>query len=208
MSELLLLSGGIDSIALAAWRRPSLCLTIDYGQAPAAAEFTAAKQVCKDLGLQWQGLTIPIRELGAGDLASEAPSRCSDKSEFWPFRNQFLITVAAMAAIKNTCSTVLVGTVSTDNRHVDGSAAFIEKLDAVLNMQEGALMLDAPAKGLSSVELIQRSKISMSVLGWAHSCHLSNLACGSCAGCIKHTNVMQEMQRRDKDESSQNTICC
>lgn len=207
MSELLLLSGGIDSIALAAWRRPSLCLTIDYGQAPAVAEFTAAKQICKDLGLRWQGLTIPIRELGAGDLASEAPSRCSNKSEFWPFRNQFLITVAAMAAIKNSCSTVSVGTVSTDNRHIDGSTAFIEKLSSILSMQEGSVMLDAPAKQLSSVELIQRSNISMCVLGWAHSCHLSNLACGSCAGCIKHINVMHEVRERDKDGWSQNTIC-
>ena len=34
----MLLSGGMDSIAVAYWRRPSLAITIDYGQVPAAGE--------------------------------------------------------------------------------------------------------------------------------------------------------------------------
>jgi hypothetical protein len=38
LSEVLLLSGGIDSSALAAWRRPTQTLVIDYGQISAPGE--------------------------------------------------------------------------------------------------------------------------------------------------------------------------
>jgi len=33
----ILLSGGLDSIALAYWLRPQIAVTIDYGQRPARA---------------------------------------------------------------------------------------------------------------------------------------------------------------------------
>lgn len=60
MSDLLLLSGGIDSIALAAWLRPAECLTINYGQRPAAAEFSASAAVCKDLQLPHKLIDVPL----------------------------------------------------------------------------------------------------------------------------------------------------
>jgi 7-cyano-7-deazaguanine synthase len=31
------------------------------------------------------------------------------------------------------------------------------------------------------------------VLGWTHSCHTGPLACGQCPGCIKHSNLMEEL---------------
>ncbi len=34
----ILLSGGMDSIALAYWKRPELAITINYGQKPFLAE--------------------------------------------------------------------------------------------------------------------------------------------------------------------------
>lgn len=40
----ILLSGGMDSIALAYWKRPEIAITIDYGQKPAAAEVVASKR--------------------------------------------------------------------------------------------------------------------------------------------------------------------
>ena len=119
MSELLLLSGGIDSTALAAWRRPELCLTVNYGQRAADGEIRAAAQVCLDLGLKHDVLSVRIPSLGSGDLLGEDSSALSPHSDFWPFRNQFLITLAGMMAIKCGCDTVLIGTVSTDLRHKD-----------------------------------------------------------------------------------------
>lgn len=69
MSDLLLLSGGIDSIAIAAWLRPAKCLTIDYGQKAATAEIVASEQACKALHLDHTVLTAPISDVGTGDMS-------------------------------------------------------------------------------------------------------------------------------------------
>ena len=193
MSELLLLSGGIDSIAIAAWRRPALCLTIDYGHKPARAEALAASEVCKDLGLKHELLSVPMASLGSGDLSGGDASPLSKHSEFWPFRNQLLITLGGMVAAKNMCSAVVVGTVATDQRHLDGSKKFVASMHQVLKMQEGELQLIAPAIDMTSSELVQHSKISGTTLAWAHSCHVGDLACGQCRGCQKHSEVMQAL---------------
>lgn len=193
MAEVLLLSGGIDSIAIAAWRHPSHCLTLDYGQRPARGEVTAAAEACKSLGLEHHVLRVPIDALGCGILAGERPSKFSENPEFWPFRNQFLVTIGAMFAIKNGLDSVVIGTVATDNRHADGRASFVKGLRALLADQEGRIKLEAPAMDLSSVELISRSGISPGVLGWAHSCHTAAIACGRCAGCHKHSEVVSTL---------------
>lgn len=190
MSELLLLSGGIDSIALAAWKRPSVCLTIDYGQAAAKAELQASAQICRDLGLRHMVFDAAIQGLGSGRMAGESQSPYSQHSEFWPFRNQYLVTIAGMAALKSGCTTILLGTVVTDQRHKDGSPLFLHHLRQTILLQEGELNLEAPGAELTSEELVRRSGVSPSVLAWAHSCHTACLACGDCPGCYKHSGVM------------------
>jgi 7-cyano-7-deazaguanine synthase len=193
MSELLLLSGGIDSIAIAAWRRPKLCLTVDYGHRPAAAEIIASAQVCKDLKLQHCVLSAKIPSLGSGDLAGADLSPHSRHSEFWPFRNQYLITLAGMIAIKHACDTVAIGTVATDVRHKDGSAAFVSQMNALMLLQEGSLRVVAPAASFTSEELVHRSLVAPATLAWAHSCHVGNLACNQCRGCQKHSETMSAL---------------
>lgn len=190
MSDILLLSGGIDSSALAAWLRPNLCLTINYGQRAATAEIHAAKAICEALDLHHESLDLPIAQLGCGDMSLSQACRHSQNSEFWPFRNQFLITVAAMRAIQYDAQGILIGSVRTDFRHADGRKEFIEGLNNLLQSQEGGLKLSAPAIDMTTLKLIQRSRVPMEILAWAHSCHISNLACGNCKGCNKHSEIM------------------
>ncbi|EOG6100834.1 TPA: 7-cyano-7-deazaguanine synthase [Pseudomonas aeruginosa] len=193
MSRLLLLSGGIDSIALAAWLRPELCLTIRYGQQAADAEVQSSTHICQELKLRHQVLEVAHPLLGSGCMAGEASSPHSPHEEFWPFRNQYLITLAAMVAIQSGLGEVLIGTVATDKRHADGSPEFLQAIDKVIGLQEGAIHVRAPAAELTTEQLVQQSGISMAVLAWAHSCHTSTLACGRCPGCHKHSQVMASL---------------
>ena len=190
MSDLLLLSGGIDSTAVAAWLRPPVCLTINYGQRAALAEITSSAQICKELGLIHLIKEMDIGHLGSGDMANGEASTHSENSEFWPFRNQFLITVGAMVAMQHHCDNILIGTVITDRRHQDGTEEFLSAMNKLLILQEGKIQLLAPGAQLTSVELIQKSTISLGALGWCHSCHMSNYACGQCRGCYKHSEAM------------------
>jgi len=185
-----LLSGGLDSTALCAWKRPRVAITINYGQVCAAAEIVAARQICAELDISLHELSLNCRELGSGDLAGHPASAFAPASDWWPYRNQLLVTTAAMRAIAIDVDHLMIGTVASDSNHTDGTVQFIDAMDRVLAMQEGALRLSAPAITLTSVELIQRSSINISTLCWAHSCHTNNLACGRCRGCNKHRQVM------------------
>jgi 7-cyano-7-deazaguanine synthase len=193
MSTALLLSGGMDSIAIAFWRRPDLAITIDYGQIPAAAELRAANAVCADLEIVHQIIKTDLRSLGSGDMAGTAALEVASVSEWWPFRNQMLVTLAAMKGVTLGVNHLLIGTLRTDNAHRDGTAQFIQSMSSVLEYQEGAVTLDAPAINMSSAELIRSSGIPLEVLAWAHSCHMAEEACGQCRGCRKHYETMTEL---------------
>lgn len=189
--RVLLLSGGMDSVAIAHWLRPELCLTIDYGQLPAEAEIRASGAVCRDLGLAHEVLRIDCRVIGSGDLAGRPASSLAHVREWWPFRNQLLITLAAGMVVERGYQELLLGSVRSDGAHLDGTPDFIARMSALIEQQEGHMRVRAPAIHLDSPELIKQSGVPWEVLAWAHSCHVSTLACGQCRGCNKHANVLE-----------------
>jgi len=195
MSEALLLSGGMDSVCIAFWRRPKYAITIDYGQKPAAGELRAAAAVAEALGLEHFVLRADLSALGSGDLAGSAALPVAEVPEWWPFRNQMLITLAAMKAVALEAGSLLIGALATDGRHIDGRPEFVERMGELLAMQEGGLRLKAPAIAMTAAELVRASGIPDEVLAWAHSCHVSEYACGGCRGCLKHYETMLELGR-------------
>jgi len=193
MSTALLLSGGMDSIAIAYWKRPEIAITIDYGQAPAEGEIDAATAVCKALDIRHEILRIDCRSIGSGDLKNEPPLPMAPVSEWWPFRNQLLVTFSGARALSLGVDTLVLGTVLSDRVHVDGAPPFIDALSALMCMQEGKIRVIAPAVEMSSADLIRTSAIPLGLLAWAHSCHVTNLACGRCRGCAKHMTTTSEL---------------
>lgn len=190
MKSALLLSGGMDSVAIAFWQRPHVAITIDYGQLPAQAEIRAAAAVCASLNIEHHIIQSNLHSLGSGDLAGLPALAVARVQEWWPYRNQMLVTLAAMKAIALEVSLLLIGTLKTDCAHCDGTLTFVRGLDSLLRNQEGGMRLEAPAVHLTAVELIRISKVPTEILGWAHSCHTSNFACGICRGCRKHYETM------------------
>jgi 7-cyano-7-deazaguanine synthase len=122
-------------------------------------------------------------------MADRVPLPIAPTPEWWPFRNQFLITLAAMCAVREECDELLIGTVLSDNLHADGNVAFIERIDTLISAQEGRLRLRAPAAQMQSKDLVAASALTPALLAWCHSCHRSNLACGECRGCNKNREV-------------------
>lgn len=122
--SVLLLSGGMDSAALAHWVRPAAALFIDYGQRPADSEERAATAVANALGIPIDILRIDLSTLGSGLLLAEVPDEptaeataervtssegnerprstaeaVSPSPEWWPLRNQLLCSLAAAWAL-------------------------------------------------------------------------------------------------------------
>ena len=191
--QLLLLSGGVDSTALAALHRPELSLTIDYGHRPAAGEIRAAAQVASLLGIEHRSITVDASAVGAGVLLDDASSIAGSASETWPLRNQLLVTIAAAYALRNDLGEVLLGIVREDRyRHRDGTPEFVELADRITAWQEGGIRVRAPGINQTSAELVAASQLGLDVFAWAHSCHRAPIACGDCPGCWKRAEVWSE----------------
>lgn len=189
----ILLSGGMDSLALAYWKRPEVAFTVDYGQLCAAAEVRTAAQIAVLLNMHHEVIRVDCRALGAGDLAGLAPSIIAPVPEWWPFRNQLLVTLAAMRAVAIGVDCLLAGSVASDFSHRDGRPEFYAQLDTLLAVQEGSVHVDAPALALSTADLVRIANVPRHILAWAHSCHVADYACGTCRGCNKHREVFEEL---------------
>ncbi|MEQ8748737.1 MAG: 7-cyano-7-deazaguanine synthase, partial [Amphiplicatus sp.] len=167
----LLLSGGIDSSALAYWMRPDICVTVNYGQRAALGEIAAARAICSELNLEWRLIEADLSTLGSGDMGDRPPSAQANAPEFWPYRNQMLVTLAAMLLQPEGLDEILIGSVASD-LHADGSPAFVAAMNALLIAQEGAVRFQAPALTLSSENLLRRSKFPRELIGLTFSCHV------------------------------------
>jgi 7-cyano-7-deazaguanine synthase len=196
VSRVLLLSGGLDSTSIAAWQRPEHCLGIDYGQRAAAAEKRAAEAVASHLGLDFSHLSVDAAAIGGGLMARKNYRLEGRTPEWWPFRNQLLITVAAAWAVVRQIDEVLIGSVSGDgDRHADGRREFYDAMTTVLRLQEGSISVSAPAIELTTATLIEVSGVDDTTLGWTHSCHVADLPCRRCPGCLKRAEVLEEAGR-------------
>lgn len=189
----LLLSGGMDSIALAYWKRPDIAFTVDYGQAAARAEVAASSQVCRELGIQHEVVRGDCASLGSGDMAGREALGMAPVPEWWPYRNQLLVTLAGMRAVALGVTTMMLGSVASDGSHADGKRDFYEAIDRLMRLQEGGVAVEAPALCMTTAELVCESGVPRSLLSWAHSCHVGSLACGGCRGCVKHYEVTKAL---------------
>ena len=184
----------MDSISLAFWIKPDIAITINYGQLPAKAEIQASKMICKFLKIRHIVLDVDCSSLGSGDLSRNPKvHELAPVSEWWPYRNQLLVTLCAMKAIQFNVKTIYIGSVSNDDIHADGTKEFYKKFAKVIGMQEGNISLETPVINFSTVELIKKSKIPLSYLLLAHSCHKSNIPCMNCNGCDKYLFTLQNL---------------
>src|SRR6201999_1421261 len=114
---------------LAAWKHPDVAVTVNYGQIPAPGEIRAAAEIATALAIEHHVVTVDCSSLGSGDMAGRPQANVAPIPEWWPFRNQLLVTLAAMKAIALGVSTLYVGSVASDAQHADGSLRFYELLD-------------------------------------------------------------------------------
>lgn len=190
----ILLSGGMDSMALAYWKRPDIAFTIDYGQKCAKAEIQAASYVAKKLNMEHVIIRVDCSSLGSGTLSGKPSIDGAPSEEWWPYRNQLLVTLACMKGISLGLKTLYVGSVAPDGkRHADGKSEFYMKLNEIVSFQEGNINIEVPAINMDTIQLIKISKISYSMLLHAHSCHTSNYPCMKCSGCYKNYMIRKQL---------------
>lgn len=187
--KVLLFSGGIESTCLAYQLRPQILLTIDYGQKARIGEINRAAYLANKMQLEHVVITTDISAIGHGVLSETSVINGDFQPEYWPLRNQMLITFAAMKYAHTSIDEIVIGTVATDSVHPDGNMEFINKINCLLHVQNLNLTVSAPAANKTSLQLIEESKIPFDILGWTFSCHVSDIPCGQCSGCTKTIGI-------------------
>jgi 7-cyano-7-deazaguanine synthase len=197
----LLLSGGMASACVAAWRRPEVCLFVDYGQASASSARAASRAIAHELGTAWVALSLDWTGLQLERLAQDPRSRAMAGLLFggaaagawpggWPYRNQLLVTVAAAWAGPRGYGELMLGAGHTDaEARPDGNHLFFRRVDQLVRMQPGGLRVTLPALGHSLAELVQLSGARAGLLRLTYACEVAGEACGSCAGCLARARL-------------------
>lgn len=193
IKKAVLLSGGIDSISLVYGIRPDIAYTIDYGQTAAEREVYVSKYICEKLNIQHKVIKINCQSLGTGTMAKTENLHFAPSEEWWPFRNQLLITFASMQGVKDGVHELYLASVKSDSFHQDGTEEFYKLINKLVSFQEGDIKIHCPTLEFYSHEIALRYKVPKKLLTMAHSCHISNLACGHCSGCIKQLRVRHEL---------------
>jgi len=196
--RVLLFSGGLDSSAIAYWKRPDICLTVDYGQRPARGEIAAAQAICAELDLRQETLAVDLKALGSGTMSGKPTSRLAKAEEWWPYRNQMLVTLAGMRFVADGLTEIMIGAVKTDV-HADGKYPFLRTIDRLMTLQEGRVNVTAPARKLSPEKLLDVSGFPLSAIGLTFSCHVMEYPCGRCRGCEKHLATLAWAKRRSRN---------
>ena len=137
--------------------------------------------------------------LGSGDMVHACPdARAPLTSDWWPYRNQLLVTLACSHArnlARCAGSDLHRDEVKSDGEsHRDGTAEFVRRIDELMAYQEGGLRVAAPAIEHTTAELVRMARMCLpGLLAWAHSCHKAEIACGNCRGCYKYLATYVEL---------------
>ncbi|SDR77262.1 7-cyano-7-deazaguanine synthase [Maribacter dokdonensis] len=193
VKKAILLSGGIDSICLTYGIKPDIAYTVDYGQTVSKREIYVSKYICNKLNIKHKTIKVDCKNLGSGTLANSKTSNISPSEEWWPFRNQLLVTLAAMQSIKDSVNEIYLASVKSDNFHKDGTIGFYKSINNLVSYQEGNIKIICPTLDFYSHQLVIKYKVPIELITLAHSCHISNLACGKCSGCKKQLRVRHEL---------------
>src|ERR1700738_53761 len=140
-----LMSGGMDSISIAWWKRPDIAFFVDYGQKASAAEESAGRAACDVMQIRHEVIRADCSMLGSGNMSDFAPHPMAPMPEWWPFRNQLILTLAGSAALRVGANQLMMGALKTDGEHADGRPEFIDAISRLMAMQEGCISVTAPA---------------------------------------------------------------
>jgi len=198
-----LLSGGLDSAVLAYYVKKVLklqpkLLFIDYGQRH-ILEYEAAKRIAKSLRLSLYYEKKDVNYLRGKPIGK-------DLSAVHPYRNLFLLTLAAMYAYKFGAHKIFHGASYTDYVNFpDCRPKFFKLTSSVLTQSlfNWGVVVEAPFLKFKKVDIIRlgyRLKVPFKKTVSCYNVKMSasgNLvSCGKCPACLARQKGFEELEKR------------
>lgn len=214
-SSIVLLSGGLDSLAAFHWAKEEsdlmLGLTFDYGQRAAKREIESAAAICRHYDVKHRVIEVPwyrdlnasalldshqaLPELSKNDLDDAVATAKSAKAVWVPNRNGVFINIAAALAESMVANWVVVGFNKEEGKTFpDNSEEFLKGANESLKFSTNqAVNLKAPMVSKTKKEIVQwgiKQKIDFSNL-W--SCYRGGeKMCGTCESCLRCRRALEE----------------
>lgn len=170
--RLVMLSGGVDSACLLALCAEQGCDTdavfVEYGQAAAAPEATAAASVAAAFSVNLRQARVDIGPIPTGEI---------------PGRNALLVHLALALAAHGPV-TVLLG-IHAGTPYRDCSPAFVEAMQVSLDFhRDGTVQLAAPFATWPKPEVYAYARAASVPLELTYSCESGAIPpCGACPSC-------------------------
>jgi len=200
-SYVILLSGGLDSGSLLFWAIKQnynlLPLYVNYGQVPFPGEYMAVQNLLKSANLP---IIMPldvnqISTIGTGTLSNGLKDPIGN--QYFPSRNLFLLTLAAMYAYTNKVSRILIGLIGDASGILpDCSKEFIDKAEVLLQVEYPHIKIETPFLNRSKISIVQEA-IEYGLVPEATFCcnRLPNHHCWRCPSCIDRLRVLEALKR-------------
>lgn len=214
-SSIVLLSGGLDSLAAFCWAHQEtdlmFGLTINYGQRAAPCEARSSAVICRHYDvkhvvteLPWYAMlktsplvdpASPLPEMAPGDLDNPEVTRHSAQAVWVPNRNGVFVNVAASFAESWLANLVVTGfNCEEAETFPDNSEAFVESANNFFGFStQGRVRLVSPMSKKTKKEIVLwalENKLDLSPI-W--SCYRGGDAmCGVCESCLRLRRALKE----------------
>lgn len=207
MKSIILLSGGLDSLACLAVTREKynceLAITFDYGQKALDKEIEASKKICDFYNVEHKIIKLDfLKEITQTALVSdkEVPQDYDMKAVWVPNRNGLFLNIAGSFADSYGYNYIIIGANKEEGKTFpDNTLAFAKRVEAEFEFStliQPKILI--PLIDMDKEEIVKTVIDLKAPLELVHSCYLGgDKNCGKCESCLHLIEALKKNDAKD-----------
>lgn len=207
MKSIILLSGGLDSLACLAMTREKynceLAITFDYGQKALDKEIEASSKICEFYNVEHKIIKLDfLKEITQTALVSdkEVPQDYDMKAVWVPNRNGLFLNIAGSFADSYGYNYIIIGANKEEGKTFpDNTLEFAKRVEAEFEFStliQPKILI--PLIEMDKEEIVKTVIDLKAPLELVHSCYLSGEKnCGKCESCLHLIEALKKNNAKD-----------
>lgn len=207
MKSIILLSGGLDSLACLAMTREKynceLAITFDYGQKALDKEIEASRKICDFYNVEHKIIKLDfLKEITQTALVSdkEVPQDYDMKAVWVPNRNGLFLNIAGSFADSYGYNYIIIGANKEEGKTFpDNTLEFAKRVEAEFEFStliQPKILI--PLIEMDKEEIVKTVIDLKAPLELIHSCYLGGEKnCGKCESCLHLIEALKKNNAKD-----------
>lgn len=207
MKSIILLSGGLDSLACLAMTREKynceLAITFDYGQKALDKEIEASRKICEFYNVEHKIIKLDfLKEITQTALVSdkEVPQDYDMKAVWVPNRNGLFLNIAGSFADSYGYNYIIIGANKEEGKTFpDNTLEFAKRVEAEFEFStliQPKILI--PLIEMDKEEIVKTVIDLKAPLELVHSCYLGGEKnCGKCESCLHLIEALKKNNAKD-----------